>query len=189
MEKGDILTAEEAAEILRLNEQTVREYLKHSKMKGFQVGSHWRIKQKDLDEFIEQRMNTNFEKKDLKASDENSTIKISKYQLDKDYTNSKIDQFKFYDTVYKPKHWKEMLIKFTTIILDCVNDYEKVLKIQGRTMNYFSKDSGELRRPELIINTDIYVETNLNTNTIIKICKVMTDIFGFDWDKVKIKCK
>lgn len=48
-----LLTPEEAAERLLVKAKTVREWLKSGKIKGVKMGRLWRIKLKDLDEFIE----------------------------------------------------------------------------------------------------------------------------------------
>ncbi len=40
---GRILTVEQAAEILQLNPQVVREYLRKGKLPGRKIGRHWRV--------------------------------------------------------------------------------------------------------------------------------------------------
>ena len=50
---NNIYTPEEIAEILKVEPDTIRRYLRDGKLKGFKVGNHWRIKEEDLQEFIE----------------------------------------------------------------------------------------------------------------------------------------
>lgn len=50
-------TAEEVADILKLDVVTVRRYLSLGDMKGAKIGKGWRVTQEDLEEFIKDRMN------------------------------------------------------------------------------------------------------------------------------------
>jgi excisionase family DNA binding protein len=51
---GDrLLTLSEAAEVLRLNARTVREYIKRGDLNGKIVGKRWRFRRADLDAFFE----------------------------------------------------------------------------------------------------------------------------------------
>lgn len=50
----NIYTVEDAAEQLKVSTFTIREYLKNGKIKGFKIGNSWRIKESELETFIEQ---------------------------------------------------------------------------------------------------------------------------------------
>ena len=50
---AEIYTPDEIAEKLKISEQTVRKYLRQEKIKGFKLGNSWRVKEKDLLEFID----------------------------------------------------------------------------------------------------------------------------------------
>ena len=51
---GDhLLTLREAAEVLRLNPRTVREYVRWGELEGRVIGRRWRFRRKDLDAFYE----------------------------------------------------------------------------------------------------------------------------------------
>lgn len=45
---GQILTIEQAAEMLHLNPQVVRQYLREGKLHGRKIGRHWRVAEEDL---------------------------------------------------------------------------------------------------------------------------------------------
>jgi len=50
---GDrLLTLREAAEVLRLNPRTVREYVKRGEIEGRIIGGRWRFRRADLDAFF-----------------------------------------------------------------------------------------------------------------------------------------
>jgi len=45
-------STEDVAEILGFKEKTVREWLRTGKLKGKKIGRLWRVKESDLEEFI-----------------------------------------------------------------------------------------------------------------------------------------
>lgn len=53
-----MLTIDDLCEILQLRPNTIRNYLKEGKLIGSKFGREWRVKQEDLDEFIDQNRNT-----------------------------------------------------------------------------------------------------------------------------------
>jgi excisionase family DNA binding protein len=51
---GDrLLTLREAAEVLRLNPRTVRQYVNRGEIEGRIIGKRWRFRRADLDAFFE----------------------------------------------------------------------------------------------------------------------------------------
>ena len=57
MDKTDkLLTIREVAEILRVSERSVNRYIESGKLKASKIGQ-WRIKQRDLDEFLKENLN------------------------------------------------------------------------------------------------------------------------------------
>jgi hypothetical protein len=57
----------------------------------------------------------------------------------------------------------------------------------GRKRPYFSRNENELRFPQKINNTNIFVETNLSANSIVKICLDMVAVFGYSSNDIKIE--
>lgn len=51
---GQMLTIEQAAEMLHLNPQVVRQYLREGKLPGRKIGRHWRVMEEELTEFVRQ---------------------------------------------------------------------------------------------------------------------------------------
>ena len=54
------LTVEEIAEMLQVSIDTVRNWINRKciPLPAFKIGREWRVERKDLDEFIQQRKNT-----------------------------------------------------------------------------------------------------------------------------------
>lgn len=48
----DFLTVDEAAAILKVAPNTIRDWLKSGKLKGGKIGRLWRIKRADIDELV-----------------------------------------------------------------------------------------------------------------------------------------
>ena len=48
----ELLTVGEVCKRLKMHQDTVREYLRDGRLKGIKIGRRWRVKEKDLQEFI-----------------------------------------------------------------------------------------------------------------------------------------
>jgi len=91
---------------------------------------------------------------------------------------------------HEVRSWKEMLIKICSIITKTHrNNFEQVLKLVGRKRPYFTKNSDELRAPERINGTDIYVEVNLSADRIVKLSTNILSLFGYKKDDLSIKIR
>jgi excisionase family DNA binding protein len=55
IDKDDVLTVEEAAEILKVTIDTVRRLLKKGRLPGTKIGREWRLSRKALTELIRQQ--------------------------------------------------------------------------------------------------------------------------------------
>ena len=55
-EKDKLLTAGEAAKILRVSYRSIVRYIEQDKLKASKIGM-WRIKRSDLDRFLEEKSN------------------------------------------------------------------------------------------------------------------------------------
>lgn len=103
------------------------------------------------------------------------------------FTGKGISAFVFYNKKYEARSWKQLLLG----VCDEINnlhkkDFEKVLSLKGRKRPYFTKNANELRVPEKIKGTDIFVETNLSANSIVSLCEDVISLFGYK-DSLKIE--
>ncbi len=98
----------------------------------------------------------------------------------KSYTNKSIRSFVLKGTKYNVNSWKEMLIVLCDVMLTTHrNQFEQILKLRGRKKPYFTKNLNELRAPEKINGTDIFVEVNLSANNIVKLSIDIISVFGY----------
>lgn len=52
-----MLTVKETADYLKMDIETIRRYIYRKSLKAYKVGKEWRIKETDLQEFIERESN------------------------------------------------------------------------------------------------------------------------------------
>ena len=52
MEKQEFLTAEEVAEMLKVNIMTIYRYIKAGKIQAYKLGKNFRIEQQEFDRFL-----------------------------------------------------------------------------------------------------------------------------------------
>ena len=91
-------------------------------------------------------------------------------------TGKSLKSFTFKDKKYETKYWKDMLLQLCTAIAELnKNKFDEILTITGR----FSKNPGDLRSPNQIEGTDIYVEVNLSSDSILRLSKTVMSKFGY----------
>lgn len=100
-------------------------------------------------------------------------------EINESYIGKSVMAFNFKGTRYPVRFWKDILIEICNIMSGMHrNTFERVLTLQGRKRPYFTKNKNELRLPKKIKNTDIFVETNLSANGIVKMCLDVVSLFG-----------
>ena len=110
------------------------------------------------------------------------------YQRGESYTGKSIVSFTFKGTEYEVRSWREMLMEICNIMVNTHrNSFEQVLNLVGRKRPYFTKSPGELRIPEQVTGTDIYVEVNLSANSIVKLSRDILALFGYGTDDLSIE--
>ena len=55
--KAAYLTADEIADELRIDQETVLRWLRRKELRGYKLGKIWRIYRADLEKFLEERSN------------------------------------------------------------------------------------------------------------------------------------
>ncbi|MEA5418276.1 P-loop NTPase fold protein [Spirulina sp. CCNP1310] len=108
--------------------------------------------------------------------------------LTRDYRGMNIASFSLNGTEYEVTTWRELLIMTCTLMkLHHNKDFAKVLEIRGRKNSYFSKNAEDLKNPEKISGSGLYVETNLSANQIVKFVHRIITIFGYTEESLDIK--
>lgn len=116
--------------------------------------------------------------------------KISRIEIEENYTYRSISSFIFRETRYEVRSWKDMLIKICDIMFTTHTDrFDQVLNLVGLKRPYFTRNPNELRVPKLIKGTDIYVETNLSANGIVSLTMKILHSFGYTKDDISIEAR
>jgi hypothetical protein len=97
------------------------------------------------------------------------------------YANKEIKSFTFNGKTNPVRYWEDLLTGLCDYFAAIHSkDFEKVLWISGEDKTYFSRYSDQLRIPEKIKGTDIYVETKLGPDEIVKTSRSLLAEFGYD---------
>jgi hypothetical protein len=101
-----------------------------------------------------------------------------------------IKSFSFNSNTYKIESWVEMLTTLCDYFASAnQKEFEKVLWISNDQKPRFSRYGDQLRIPEKVKRTDIYVETKLNPDEVVKTsCKLLAE-FGYSKDDLDIEVK
>jgi hypothetical protein len=115
------------------------------------------------------------------------TTKVETKQKPESYEGKVIKSFTFNRNTYQVSHWED----FLTTLCDRIaeqhkKDFEKVLWLSGDDKIYFSNYKEELKIPEKISKTDIYVETKLTPDEIVSTARTLLKEFNYQQDKLKI---
>ena len=88
--------------------------------------------------------------------------------------------FEFDGKKYEVKFWKDMLPKVCAIMASRHTDrLDNILAIKGDKHTYFSRNPDELKSPELIEGTDIYVRTDFHKGMLLHVSKKVISLFGY----------
>lgn len=103
------------------------------------------------------------------------------------YEGKSIKSFTFDGRTHEVRFWEEVLTTLCDHLADIrKKDFEKVLWLSGQKAIYFSRNEEDLDIPEQIKKTDIYVETKLNPDEIVKTCNLLVAEFGYTSDMLTI---
>ncbi|HHT9126173.1 MAG TPA: type I restriction endonuclease [Candidatus Brocadiia bacterium] len=105
-----------------------------------------------------------------------------------DYIGKSIMGFYFKNKKYEVRSWHDLLMELSSLIYSLHrNEFERALELRGTKRPYFTRNKNELRIPEKISNSNIFVEVNLNANNIVKICYDLLAIFGYSQRDLQIE--
>jgi len=96
------------------------------------------------------------------------------------YIGKAVTAFIFRNTRYEVKYWIEVLSQMCKLIYNLHrSNFDRVLQLRGTKRPYFTKNPDELRIPQQIEDSNIFMETNLSSNSIVKISLNVILLFGY----------
>ncbi len=122
---------------------------------------------------------------DVSAPKSQKTVKKPESYIDKE-----IKSYTFNGKTNPVRYWEDLLTGLCDYFAAIHSkDFEKVLWISGEDKTYFSRYSDQLRIPEKIKGSDIYVETKLGPDEIVKTSRSLLSEFGYDAAELSITAK
>jgi hypothetical protein len=122
---------------------------------------------------------------DVSASRFKKTLKKPESYIDKE-----IKSYTFNGKTNPVRYWEDLLTGLCDYFAAIHSkDFEKVLWISGEDKTYFSRYSDQLRIPEKIKGSDIYVETKLGPDEIVKTSRSLLKEFGYEATELSITAK
>lgn len=104
-------------------------------------------------------------------------ITLAKFES---YIGKSVIAFTFKNTRYEVRYWIDVLTQVCKLMHNLhQSNFGRVLQLRGTQRPYFTKNLNELRNPQRIDGTDIFMETNLNSNLIVKISLSVLSLFGY----------
>jgi hypothetical protein len=119
------------------------------------------------------------------ASPKKEPVKISQSFADKS-----IQSFRFNGHKYPVRAWDEVLSTLCDyFVATSAKDFEKVLWISDEQKTCFSRNADQLRIPEKIKKTDIFVETKMTPDRVVKTAEKLLEEFGYNKNDLSIEAR
>lgn len=88
---------------------------------------------------------------------------------------------------YKAKSWITLLKTFLQILSEThPNEIHNLSLLTGKKRPYFTTDSSQLRQAAQLLNSNLFFETNLSSNDVVKLINRAAQSMGYSSDSVKI---
>jgi len=108
-------------------------------------------------------------------------------EISQSFADKSIRPFRFNGKSYPVRAWDEALATLCEyFVTNHTKDFEKVLWISDDQKTCFSRYSDQLRIPEKIKRTDIFVETKMTPDEVVKTAKKLLVEFGYDRNDLSI---
>lgn len=136
---------------------------------------------KICDQFIQDKIDDTLKAAKDRALSQGPSISQTQEPQQPDIPKEKeIKYYLFEGQRTEVKFWKDMLPNICSIMAARHRDkFEDIFTIRGDKNIYFSRNKEELRSPEPIEGTDIYVETSLSKGMLFKIAEKVVALFDY----------
>jgi len=96
------------------------------------------------------------------------------------YIGKSVTAFIFKNTRYEVRYWIEVLSQICKLTYNLHrSSFDSVLQLRGSKRPYFTRNPDELRVPQQIEDSDIFMETNLSSKQILRISVDVILLFGY----------
>jgi predicted type IV restriction endonuclease len=99
------------------------------------------------------------------------------------YQNTRPEAFRFRGQRVQVATFKDILLKLAEILhRSDPASFQQVLQLRGRKRIYFARDRQGMKHPRQIPGSDIYAETNMSANSIIRVCRDLLHLLNYSDD-------
>jgi len=111
-------------------------------------------------------------------------------EISQSFAEMSIRSFRFNGNKYTVRAWDEVLPTLSNYFAAShTKDFEKVLWITDDQKTCYSRYSDQLRIPEKIKGTNIFVETKMTPDEVVKTAEKLIEEFGFDRNDLSIDAR
>ena len=123
-----------------------------------------------------------------KKPQKSSPPKQKPVEIKQSFADMSISSFRFNGNTYQVRAWDEVLPTLSDYFASTQKkDFEKVLWISDDQKTCYSRYSDQLKIPEKIKGTDIFVETKMTPDEVVKTAEKLIEEFGFDPNDLSIE--
>ena len=109
-------------------------------------------------------------------------------EISRSFAEMSISSFRFNGNKYQVRAWDEVLPTLSDYFASTqTKDFEKVLWISDDQKTCYSRYSDQLKIPEKIKGTDIFVETKMTPDEVVKTAEKLIEEFGYDRKDLSIE--
>ena len=106
------------------------------------------------------------------------------------YINKRIRSFKLLGSTHQPRTWKELLVLVSEEMYRRHSaEFARCLSLRGSRMSYFSQQPNELSQPMQIAGSNYFVETHLNSNSIVRRSRELIGLFGYKESDLEVSAE
>ena len=106
------------------------------------------------------------------------------------FINKRVRSFKLLGNTHHPRTWKELLVIVSEEIYRRHSaEFSRCLSLRGSRMSYFSQELNELKQPMQIAGSNFFVETKLNSNSIVKRSRELMRLFGYKESDLEVSAE
>ena len=129
---------------------------------------------------LEEVLETVLEPPEITLVPEQKVIVKKEKTVQQSYDGHPISSFTLKGKSYKVTSWEQLLIKLCEVLkTEYLRDIDSLQWHAVGKKYYFNKNQDELRVPAVIGGTDLFVETYLNPNEVVKVAQSILNGFGF----------
>ena len=106
------------------------------------------------------------------------------------YINKRIRSFQLFGKTYHPHTWKELIVLVSEEMYNRhLAEFSRCLSLRGSRMSYFSQQPNEMSQPVQIAGSTFFVETKLNSNSIVKRSRELMGLFGYKGEDLQVSAE